>query len=109
MITVTDYIEGADLPDLAFSWRDRNGALIDFSSYSFELKIGFPGETALVTKTTGIAGFATDPNVIIAFLTTGELNALQAGNYRGQLKAQRAADGKQRYLMFNLAIGSRIL
>lgn len=104
------YIEGADLPDLVITWLDSNDALIDFSSgYNFELKIGQPGKVALVTKTTGIGGFAIAPNVVIAWSTSGELNSLPANVYVAQLKASRIADGKSRLLTFEFVVGRAVL
>lgn len=104
------YIEGSDLPDLAFAWFDGNKVLIDFSTgYTFELKIGLRGRTALITKTTGITGAATSPNVTISWSTSGELNALAAGNYTGQLTAQRTADNKQRVMTFEFIVESKVM
>lgn len=105
-----EYIEGADLPDLAITWYDANNNLVDFSSgYNFELKIGQPGKTALITKTTGIGGFATAPNVVIAWSTTGELNTLPADTYTAQLKAMRIADGKGRPMVFEFVVVRAVL
>lgn len=105
-----EYIEGADLPDLAITWYDANNLLVDFSAgYTFELKIGQPGKPALVTKTTGIGGFATAPNVVIAWNTTGELNSLPADTYTAQLKATRVADGKNRPMMFEFIVSRAVL
>jgi hypothetical protein len=108
-VNKVEYMQGADLPDLALSWYDSNNNLIDFSTgYTFELKVGNPGETALITKTTGITGGAASPNVTVSWSTAGELNALAAGSYRGQLRAQRG-DGKQRYMTFLFEVNSGIL
>ncbi len=73
--------------------QDRSGALIDMSSgYTFSLRIGTPGSTALLTKSSGITGAAGSgvepsgtPNVTVAF-SAGELN-LAAGTYAWQLTA----------------------
>jgi hypothetical protein len=99
------YVQGADLPDLAFDWRDSSGALINFSSgYTFVLKIGEPGSAASVTKSTGITGAATSPNVTVAWATSGELNTLAVGVYTVQLIATRTSDSKQRFLEDRLTI-----
>lgn len=99
------YIQGADIPDLTVTWYDQNGNLIDFSTgWTFALKIGNPGSTALVTKTTGIAGAATDPNVTVTWATSGELNTLATGTYAGHLKATRSSDSKERYMTFDITI-----
>lgn len=106
----TSYTQGADLPDLALAWKDRNGALIDFSvAHTYELKIGYPGSTALVTKTTGFAGAATNPNLVVQWATTNELNTLVPGNYYVQIKATRTSDGKQRFAKGFIDIENPIL
>ena len=75
------YHTTADSPNINMWLQDDDGTLIDFSSgYTFTLKIGQPGNTALLTKTSGITGAAGagtepsgTPNVTIAW-TAGELN-----------------------------------
>lgn len=100
-----EYIQGADLPDAAITWRDRNNSIIDFSSgHTFSLKIGTPGQTALLTKSTGFTGAATSPNLTVAWATSGELNTLTAGTYSGQIKATRNSDSKDRFLPFEIKI-----
>lgn len=106
----TSYTQGSDLPDLALTWKDRSGALIDLSvPHTYELKIGYPGETALVTKTTGFVGAATAPNFIAQWATTNELNTLAPGNYYVQIKATRTSDGKQRFAKGFIDIENPIL
>ena len=83
---------GAELPDLAFIWRDADGALIDFSdgwTFTFALNT-FPP----FIKTTGLVGSATAPNVVASF-AAGELDDLEPGTHIGQLWAKRG-DGKDR-------------
>lgn len=110
MVLKVAYVQGSDLPDLAYDWKDTKGLLIDYSTgWTFELKIGEPGVAALVTKTSGITGAATSPNITIAWNTTGELNTLPPGDYRAQLRAQRTSDNKQRYMVFFLDINPAIL
>lgn len=92
-----EYIQGSDLPDSAITWLDNSGQPIDFSSgYTFEARIGNPGQAALVTKTTGILGASTTPNITITWANTGELNTLTPGSYDLDLRATRTADSKQR-------------
>jgi hypothetical protein len=87
------YHSTADRPALELWLQDDDGNLIDFSSgYTFVFKIGVPGSTALLTKSSGIAGAAGagteptgTPNVVITW-TAGEL-AIAAGIYTGQLTA----------------------
>jgi hypothetical protein len=99
------YVQGSDLGDSVWAWRDSLGALIDFSvAHTYELKVGYPGSAALFTKTTGITGSATSPNITISWATTGELNTLAPGQYRGQLRARRTSDSRDRYLTFILEI-----
>lgn len=94
------YYQGSDLPDLAVTWRDSSDAVIDFSTdHTFEVKVARKGSsTAAFTKTSGITGAATAPNVVIAWAATGELNALDPGVYDVQISAKRDADGKERIM-----------
>jgi hypothetical protein len=102
---VPSYIQGADLPDLTFEWRDSTGALINFSSgYTFVLKLGTPGSAATLTKSTTITGAATSPNVTVAWATSGELNTLTPGVYTLDLIATRTSDSKQRFLRDSLTV-----
>lgn len=71
----------SERPDIGLWLEDSNGNLINFSTgYTFEFKLGTPGETAVLTKTTGIAGAVGSgsdpdgvPNVVIGF-NPGELD-----------------------------------
>lgn len=106
------YIAGAELPDLSLTWWDSNDALIDFSTgYTFTVKVGVLGSAALFTKTTGITGAATDPNVTIGWSTAAELTTLSAGTYAVQVIARRTADSKDRVFPtpISLSIGPAIL
>lgn len=86
----------ASLPDFHLTWNDSDGALIDFSSgWTFTLYIGRAG-VATVTKTTGITGYSTDPNVRVLW-ADNELDDLAAGKHVLQIKATRTSDGKDRY------------
>lgn len=92
------YVVGSELPDLTLEWYDRSGALIDFSSgWTFQVKVAPVGSTtASFTKTTGITGAATAPNVIIGWVAA-DLGALTAGSYEVQVKATRNSDSKDRF------------
>lgn len=91
------YHTTAERPGVSMWLFDDDGTLIDFSSgYTFELKIGTPGSTALLTKTSGITG-ATGagieptgtPNITVAW-GSGELD-LTPGTYDWQLTATTAS------------------
>lgn len=105
MLSAPAYIQGSDLPDLTITWRDSTGAILQYGSgHTFELKLGTPGSAAVITKTTGITGANTDPNVTIAWATSGELNTLTPGVYTADLTATRTSDSKQRKLRFQLPV-----
>lgn len=101
----SSYVQGSDLPDLTFEWKDGSGNVIDFSSgYTFVLKIGTPGAAAALSKSTGITGAATSPNVTVSWATSGELNTLATGVYTLQLIVTRSSDSKQRILEDTLTV-----
>lgn len=105
----TTYTQGAELPDLTVEWKDATGAIINFSSgYTFELRLGIPGSAASLTKTTGITGAATAPNVWVAWASSGELNTLAPGFYHAHLRATRTSDGKLRVLKFGINIDAAV-
>lgn len=87
------YHRNAERPGAKMWLYDDDGSLIDFSSgYSWVLKIGNPGSTALLTKTsniTGAAGAGVEPtgtsNVTINW-SAGELD-ITPGAYAWQLRA----------------------
>jgi hypothetical protein len=72
--------KGAELPDIGLTWYQEDGTtLYNFSSgWTFAVRIGTPGETALVTPTA--AGAATAPNITISF-ATGALDSVPEGTY----------------------------
>ena len=95
---ILKYRKGAEYPTVSLTWNDINGQTIDFSAgYTFEFKIGHASHSALHTKTTNISGAATSPNVSILF-TAGELDAVPAGMYEGQLRANQSATDKDRFM-----------
>jgi hypothetical protein len=85
---------GAERPALQFWLRDTAKNLIDFSTgYTFSFKIGYPGQAALLTKTSGIVGAAGSgvdptgtPNVTVTF-SAGELDNVPRGKYEWQITA----------------------
>jgi hypothetical protein len=90
------YHKGAELPDAQITWRDSAGAIINFSSgYTFTVKIGNAGQTALLTKTTGITGAATEPNITVAW-AVNDLNGLTPDTYEMDIIANFTATSKDR-------------
>lgn len=92
MGTRLTYSRNAERPAAKMWIFDDDGSLVDFSGYTFVLKIGSPGYTALVTKSTNITGgpgAGTEPdgtsNITVNW-TAGELD-IQPGTYRWQLTA----------------------
>lgn len=87
------YHRNAERPAAKMWLYDDDGALIDFSSgYTFSFKIGNPGSTALLTKTSNITGAVGSgaeptgtPNITITW-TAGELD-ITPSVYSWQLKA----------------------
>lgn len=109
MLSVT-YDQGAELPDLTIVWNDNAGVLIPFATgWTFELKLGQPGAAAALTKTTGITGADTSPNVTIIWSAAAELNTITPTAYTAQLTATRTSDSKQRRMKFNLTVNPAVL
>jgi hypothetical protein len=104
------YIKGADLPDLAVDWEDSTGDLIDFSDgWTFTVRVGLVGQTALFTKTTGITGSAASPNVTIAWDSDAELNTLTAGHvYTVAITATRDSDDRERKMDVRIYVKSTV-
>lgn len=96
------YRQDQELPAMAIEWLDSNGDVIDFSTgWTFTAKVAtktIPG-TALITKTTGITGAATSPNVVIDWSTT-DWSALAPATggtvHVVHLTARRTSDSKDR-------------
>lgn len=94
---------GQELPSWPIYWRERTTetaapSLIDFSSgWTFTLRIAKQSAptVAVATKTTGITGASTGPNVTIDWATT-DTATLDPGAYLVTLVARRAADSKDR-------------
>jgi hypothetical protein len=108
-VSIPTYTQGSDLPDYAVQWLDQNGDLIDFSTgWTFQCKVGTPGAAAAITKSTGITGASTSPNVSVEFATTAELNTLTPGTYTVQIKATRTSDSRDRYFRGKLRVVAAI-
>lgn len=101
---MTTYIAGSDLPSLDIDWQDADGNTIDFSSgFTFEVKVGKIGRTAAFTKTSGVTGAATDPNISITW-ADGELDGLSKGTWTILVIATRTSDGLQRRMHATLTV-----
>lgn len=94
------YRKDQELPALPVTWKDRDGAIRDFSSgWTFTVKIALADAPAVVlaTKSSGITGAATAPNVLIDWAVTDwdNLTASAAGiKYVAHIYARRNADSK---------------
>jgi hypothetical protein len=101
---IFEHTLGSELPDDAFEWTDAQNSLINFSTgWTFQVVVGFPNQTAVLTKTTGITGAATAPNVTISW-ADGELDdPLTAGTWPGWISATNTA-GKNRKRSFLLKL-----
>jgi hypothetical protein len=98
-----EYEIGEELDDLAVTWTDSVGNIRDFASgWTFEFKLGVLGSAAVLTKTAGITGAATSPNIVIAFAT--EELVVAANTYTGQLRARRTSDSKDLFTQFPVTI-----
>jgi hypothetical protein len=102
---IFEHTLGSELPDDAFDWTNAQGAVIDFSSgWTFTVEVGFPGQDAELTKTEGITGAATSPNVTIAW-AEGELDdPLTPGTWPAWLTAVNDVSGKERKRSFLLKL-----
>lgn len=96
------YRKDQELPNVTLEWRDANGSLIDFSTgWTFTVKLALASapSAVLVTKTTGITGAATSPNLLIDWSTTdwSTLTAAATGTtYVAHVYARRNSDSKDR-------------
>lgn len=83
-----------ELPSVAFNWYDGDEALIDFSAgWTFTFTV-YRDTSVVLTKTSGITGAATAPNVVVDW-SVGELANL-SGHYLCRLVARRTSDSKDR-------------
>ncbi len=84
-----------ELPSTPVTWRDSDGVVVDFSSgWTFTFEASKNGAVVL-SKTSGITGAATAPNVTIDW-AVDELAAVTADTYSARLIARRVADSKDR-------------
>lgn len=83
---MTTYYLGSSDPEYPTTWRDSSGAVIDFSDpdWDFTLKLGHPGREAVLTKTEGLVGAATAPNITVTWAPT-DLDDLDPGTYLLQI------------------------
>jgi hypothetical protein len=97
-----EYVKGAALPDAAITWRDWNGALLQLATgHTFELKIATElGVAPALTKTAGLTGANTDPNLTVVWAISGEITTLVSGLYVVQIVAIRTSDSKRRNFKF---------
>ena len=97
-----EYRKDQELPAVPLEWRDANDDLIDFSTgWTFTVKLALltAPSTVLVTKSSGIAGAATSPNISIDWSTSdfSTLTPAESGtSYVAHVYARRTADSKDR-------------
>lgn len=104
MASVVKFYKGAERPDITLIWRGTTGAILDLSgTQTFELKIGSPGREAEYTKTAGIIGAQTAPNITITFLPD-ELTDVPVGLHVAQLRARDTSTNQDRMMQFWLRV-----
>ena len=92
-MTTWTWYQHAEDPAWSGTWLDSDGDVIDFTGDTFELKlVTMNGATTVLTKTTGITGAATAPNVIAQW-GAGELD-VTPGTYKIIVTATES--GRQR-------------
>lgn len=94
------YHRTAERPALEVTWLDDNGQVIDLTAAALTVKVGATGRAALLTKTLGVDGAATAPNVVITW-AAGELD-LPVGVHRMQITATES--GLDRVCVTSLTI-----
>lgn len=94
------YRKDQELPAIGVEWLDGDGVAIDFSSgWTFSVKIcsASAASTVLATKSSGISGSASLPNITIDW-STSDFTGLTADGkgslYVAHLYAHRTADSK---------------
>lgn len=104
-----EYIKGAELPDVAMTWNDPVSGIIDFTSgWTFSLRIGAVGQTALLEKTSGFTPGAAPPNLVIAW-AAGELDSLPPGVHTVDVEARNTGSNKDRKRRFEIEIIAEVL
>ncbi len=101
---MTTYVQGASLPDLGLELLTADGATIDFSSgWTFSIDIVRATEyTVTATKTTGITGASTSPNLTIQW-GVSDLD-IEQGEYILYISATHTATSKKRIYQQSLTI-----
>ncbi len=98
--SVFTYRKDQELPSLPVTWKDRDGAVRDFSTgWTFTVKMALADTPTVVlaSKSSGITGASTAPNVVIDWAVTDwdALTASAAGiKYVAHIYARRTADSK---------------
>lgn len=101
-MTTYEYRADQELPAIPVEWLDRDGAVIDLSTgWTFTVKIALASapNTVLVTKSSGITGAATSPNVTVDWSTSDFTTLTPAATgtgYVAHLYARRTSDSKDR-------------
>lgn len=96
------YRADQELPSIGLQWLDRDGAIIDFSTgwtLTVKLALASAPNTIVATKSAGITGAATSPNVTIDWSTsdfTGLTPAATGTSYVAHVYARRNSDSKDR-------------
>jgi len=112
MTTVATYpTPASSLPDLTFVWTDATQTLINFgvAGWSYSMKISQPPNAPTITKTTGISGASTSPNITVQW-SVNELATLTPGRWYFQLTATYGpSGGKQRIMTGSIVIDQAIM
>jgi hypothetical protein len=96
---MNNYYKDQELPALAFNWYDSTGAIIDFSTgQTFTVKLCASATPNVVayTKTTGVTGFVTAPNVTIDWTSSDFATLTADTTYNVVVYARRTSDSKDR-------------
>lgn len=100
MIPEYQYRADQELPAMALEWLDGSGALQQFATgWAFTVKVAKASAplAVLLTKTVGVVGANTSPNITISW-TTSDFTALAASpsgtDYVVYTYARRTADTK---------------
>lgn len=101
---MNEYIRGASLPDWGVNWTTADGTTIDYSSgWTFEGRmVNSQTYVEAFTKTSGITGAATSPNVTVQW-TVNELD-ITPGEYVFYLEATQTSTSKKRVSNYDFRI-----
>jgi hypothetical protein len=103
-----EYYKNAESPPTALTWYDDADAVIDFSAgFTFTAKIGVPGQTAVLSVTTGITGAATAPNVTINW-AAGAFSSVTPNEYALQVTARETSTTKDRELQLPFTLKASV-